>query len=253
MNNNMYNQPNGANNVPQNMVQPQVQPVYNGQPVATPSTGGASMNNLKKSLSNIDKDTAKKYIGMGSGALLLLSVFLPYISVTMFGMTTKASLWDSDATIFKILFIILALVPIATFFFQKAKSLSYLTAGYTLSFAISTMDATEGFSGLSFGFYFMFIASIALIVLCVMEDMSEIKAMITSKPAITAGGPVANTNMQAMVPPVQQPVQQPVVMPTAMPTGPVQPVVQNVEVCNFCGQPKRNPADTVCPGCGQRY
>ena len=35
--------------------------------------------------------------------------------------------------------------------------------------------------------------------------------------------------------------------------GPVQPVVQNVEVCNFCGQPKRNPTDVVCPSCGQRY
>ena len=63
MNNNMYNQPNGVNNnVPQapvqpGPVQPQGQPVYSGTPVAPdPSTSGAAMNNLKNTLSNIDKE-----------------------------------------------------------------------------------------------------------------------------------------------------------------------------------------------------
>ncbi len=288
MNNNMYNQPNGTNAVPQNMSQPMppvqtpnapatpVQPmVVPGQPTANKPSAGQAINNLKNTLSNIDKDSAKRYTGMGAGALMILSTFLPYVSITVYGMTQRSSLWDSDASVFKILFLIMALIPIATFFLQKAKSLSYLTAGYALSFVITTFDAYEGAS-LSFGFYFIFLSAIALIVVCVMEDLSEIKGMFTTKPKVTAGGPVSNVNMQvpstaasqapampqAPVAPVQpvMPSQPVMVAPTPQPvtpsmvaSGPVQPVVQTVEVCNFCGQPKKNPTDVVCPSCGQRY
>ncbi len=284
MNNNMYNQPNGTNAVPQNMAQPvapvqtpnvsatPVQPmvVPGQQPTANKPSAGEAINNFKKTLSNVDKDLAKKYTGMGAGALMILSTFLPYISITVYGMTQRSSLWDSDASVFKILFLIMALIPIVTFFLQKAKSLSYLTAGYALSFIITTFDAYEG-ANLSFGFYFIFLAAIALIVVCVMEDLAEIKGMFTTKPKVTAGGPVSNVNMQ--VPPTAvpqtpsvpqapvQPVQpvmpvatpQPVLTPSVVSPGPVQPVVQNVEVCNFCGQPKKNPTDVICPSCGQRY
>lgn len=260
MNNNMYNQPNGVNNnVPQapvqpGPVQPQGQPVYSGTPVApAPSTNGAAMNNLKNTLSNIDKDSAKKYVGIGSGVLLLLSIFLPYISVSAYGYTMKASIWDGDGTVFKILLIVLSLIPIATFLLQKAKRLSYLSAGYALCFVGSTFDSVEGFSGLSFGFWLMFLATVALIVVCIMEDLPEIKTMLAAKPKVTVGTPTATSTMQ--VPPVAVPSvpAAPVAPQAPVQPGPVQPVVQNVEVCNFCGQPKRNPADVVCPSCGQRY
>lgn len=254
MNNNMYNQNGVANNVPQNMnqlpiqqpVQP-MQPMMPNQPIAPAPTNSAKMDNLKQTLSSIDKDSAKKYIGMGAGAFLILSVFLPYVE--------GSSLWKSDMTIFKILYLVLGLVPIITFFFQKAKRLSYLSAGFALSYVIMLYDAAEGFSGLSFGYYFSLIAAIALIVLCVMEDMSEIKGMFTIKKDVTPAGSVSSPTMQAPmmsnpnpVPPQGMPVPMP-----SVPNGTVGPVVQTVEVCNICGQPKRNPMDTVCPNCGQRY
>lgn len=242
-NTNMYNQPNGMNNVPQNMGQPSMQPVYNGQPVNNIVNNGQpvnnTVNNMKNTLSNIDKDSAKRIIGMVCGVLLILAVFVPYISISGFGYSYKQSIWDIEATFFKIMFIVLGLVPIATFFFQKVKHLSYLSAGYALSFAVFTASSAE--SGLSFGFWLMIIASIVLIALCIMDDWAEIKTMFNTKPAIIAGGPVANVNMQM---PQQQPMNT---------VAPVQPVVQSVEVCNVCGQPKRNPADVACPNCGQRY
>lgn len=290
MNNNMYGQPNGTNGVPQNLAQPNMQqPLQPVAPQPTPGaskSGGDAMNNIKNTLSNIDKDSAKRYIGMGSGVLLILSIFLPYMSKSLYGYPVKVSIWDGDATVTKILLILLALVPLATFFLQKAKHLSYLTAGYTLSWVVSVFDAVEGFSGLSFGFWFMTIATIALLVLCIMDDLPVIKTMLSTKPVVKPGNAMATTMTPppvatpsaapvqpvAPVPPVQptpqvppvvpaapvapvapvQPVT-PAVMPSAVPNGPVQPVVKSVEVCNYCGQPKRNPADTVCPSCGQRY
>lgn len=260
MNNNMYNQNPMANNVPQNMEQlpmqqpvPPMQQMVPNQPVAPAPSNNASMDNLKKTLSSIDKDSAKKYIGMGAGAFLILSVFLPY--------TKASSLWETDATVFKILYLVLGLVPIITFFFQKAKRLSYLSAGFALSYVVMWYDAAEGFSGLSFGYYFALIASIALIVLCIMEDMSEIKGMFSTKTKVAPAGAVSAPPMQAPMAPNPNPMQpQGMSVPQApippqppIPNGPVQPVVQTVEVCNICGQPKRNPMDTVCPNCGQRY
>lgn len=285
MNNNMYNQAPVQNGVPQNMTQPPVQPtpqmmpqqpvqpmVAPNQPVTNKPSAGAAMNNLKNTLSGIDKDLAKKYIGMGSGVFILLSVFLPYMTVSAYGYSASASIWNGDALVFKMIYLLLGLVPIITFFFQKAKSLSYLSAGFTLSYAIASFDAKETFTGLSIGFYLALIASIALIVICVMEDLPEIKAMFSSKPKVTAGGAVAAPVMKAPVAPSQAapvtpnvpmpsqgmpvpptPMPQPVVTPSVISNGPVQPVVQSVEVCNFCGQPKKNPMDTVCPSCGQRY
>lgn len=284
MNNNMYNQAPVQNGVPQNMVQPPVQPtpqvmaqpvqpmVAPNQPVKNTPSAGAAMNNLKNTISGIDKDLAKKYIGMGAGVFILLSVFLPYMTVSSYGYSTSVSIWKGDAVVFKMLYLFLGFIPIITFFFQKAKSLSYLSAGFTLCYAIASFDAKESFTGLSIGFYLALIASIALLVLCVMEDLSEIKTMFSTKPKVTAGGtvsapamkvPIAAAQTAPVAPSVPMPPQgmpvspapmpQPVVTPSVIPNGPVQPVVQTVEVCNFCGQPKKNPMDTVCPSCGQRY
>jgi len=80
--------------------------------------------------------------------------------------------------------------------------------------------------------------------------------MLATKPKVAVGTPTATSTMQ--VPPVAAPSTPvapvaPVAPQAPVQPGPVQPVVQNVEVCNFCGQPKRNPTDVVCPSCGQRY
>lgn len=257
MNNNynQYNQPNGMNPMPQNGM-PNMMPQQPSQQVQQQMPGMTNMqqpaqnngmNDFKKKLENMDKENVKKIIGMVCGLLLILSVFLPYISMRFLGSTSHISIMSaSDTTLFKVVFLIFAVIPIITFFFQKAKRLSYLTAGFVLSFVINTLDAADGLKTLSFGFYFMFIASIGLLVLCIMEDIPEFKTMFTSKPAVVGGTAVA-TNMNMQVPPAMAPS-------TQVQTGtPVQPVVQAVEVCNFCGQPKRNPSDIVCPSCGQRY
>lgn len=246
---NQYNQSNGMGQMPQGgMPQQQAQPMYNAQPMnnaVAPQNNG--MNDFKQKLSNMDSNNVKKIAGMVCGILLILSVFLPYVSVRFLGSTSSVSIMSAtDTTLFKIAFLVLAVVPIVTFFFQKAKRVSYLTSGFVLSFVISTLDSADGFKNLSFGFYFMFIASVALLVLCIIEDISEFKTMFTSTPKVV-GGASTSTNASMQVPPAMAPAAQ-------MGVGsPVQPVVQNVEVCNYCGQPKRNPADIVCPSCGQRY
>ncbi len=257
---NQYNQPNGMNQMPQNnmpnmMPQQPVQQMPQAMPgmmnmqqgnQTLPSQNNG-MNDFKQKLASLDKNNVKKIIGMVCGILLILSVFLPYVSIRFLGSTSHVSIMNAtDTTLFKIVFLILSVIPIVTFFFQKAKRLSYLTSGFVLSFVINTLDSADGLKNLSFGFYFMVIASIGLLVLCIMEEIPEFKEMFTSKPSIV-GGTTASANVNMQVPPAMAPAAQ------AQPGAPVQPVVQTVEVCNFCGQPKRNPTDIVCPSCGQRY
>lgn len=244
-NTNANNQANGTTNngVP-------IQQGYNGQPVsnmgtpmAVPQQQGGSqqstmnIGDMKAKISSIDKVKAKRISGMVCGVLLLISLFIPYASSTIYGYTFSASIWDTDYTLYKILFLLLGLVPIITFFFQKAKRLSYLTAGFALSFVIQTYESFEGFSGLSWAFYFITLAAVVLIVINVLEDLPEIKSMFGSSNQTVS--PVSNVVAPAAA---QQPT-----------TGPVFPTVQNVEVCGSCGQPKKNPEDQFCQSCGQRY
>ena len=199
--------------MPQNVGQTPVQPQM---PVGVPVQQKAPM----------DANAIKRYVGMGSGALLLIASFLPLISA--FGMSVN--FWDAKpGTLYSIVFVVLCLVPCLVYFLQKCKQLSYLTVGFMLSYVVNLISA--GTSGASIGYWLFILATIALAVVTIMEDLPNIKAMIPTKTVTVA----------------------PVAPVAGQPVPPVTPTVQNVQVCKHCGQPRKNPADQFCQGCGQRY
>ncbi len=233
----MDNQNNG-NNVPQNGGQPIAQG-YNGQPVNTASTPMAVPTQqasapITASIS-MDKESIKRYVGMGAGILLLIGAFVDLVGASGFGFSVSTNIWDSSPTLFKILYLVLCLVPIGTFFLKRGKHLSYLTAGYALSVALSS--AVEDID-LKIGFWLIMLGSIAIIVLLVMEDLPELKSIFMK----TAPAPMPK--MQVTSVPQQG---------DATVAAPVTPTVQNVQVCKHCGQPRKNPQDQFCQSCGQKY
>lgn len=215
--------------------QVQVPPV---QPVSAKPT--INVNDVKSKISNMDKNKTMKIAGMVCGALLIIAVFVPFMKIELFGYSSKTSIWDAKSgyDMFKYLLLLLSLIPIGTYFIGKGKNLSLLTAGVSLGFMVLIKDSM-GDSGvsMSIGFWLMLLATLGLIVLNVMENIKEYKSIfmknVSTAPATS--GMVAQTFV------------------AATPVAPVSPIVQNVPVCNNCGQPKKNPNDQFCQSCGQRY
>ena len=179
-----------------------------------------------------------KALGIVCGAMLILGIFIPYVSA--YGMSR--SLWDSEYTFFNILFLLLGVIPIVTFIVQKVKHLSYLTSGYALSISAFMLGQNDGFENFSVGFWFIFIAAIALLVVQIIDDWSAIKAIVPKN--------TARMNPMPM-PQVNQPYN---AVNTANAVAPApQTRSQEAVVCRHCGQPKKNPSDQFCQSCGQRY
>lgn len=229
----------------------QAQPVTQAQPVMQqPNMQGFSQMqpaqpakptiNIKEKLNNIDKEKTLKISGMVCGVLILLGIFVAYISAeNPFGYKVTESIWNSGLDMYRIILILFAAISIGTYFLQKLKGFSLIVAGMALGFVVMRFDVLEGFEGTALGYWCLVLGSVGLIAIAVIENLSEIKAIFNKNSAPT---PVIPTN---------QPVQ--TYAAAVAPVNPVGPVVQNVTVCANCGQPKKNLADQFCQSCGQRY
>lgn len=231
--------PNMNQGVQPNMMAQPVPGVNTVQPNVVEQKKQAS--SIQEGLSNLDKEKTFKFIGMIAGLLIIIGVFLPYISYKTSYASDSVSLWENEsAVILRFAFIILGLIPIATFFFQKAKQLSYLTAGAVLSFDILQfgswlkLDTLKEYTHLSFGFYAFLLAGLALVVINVIENIDEIKSIFVSE---------KKNNVVAPVMPVPN-----VAVPNAnMATN------QNVAnvMCPYCGKANGS-LEQFCSGCGSK-
>ena len=119
------------------------------------------------------KDNIFSLVAMGCGLLVILSVFLPYISY--FG--TSISLWKAENPA-RILYILLGLLVIAVYLINKKTELSYLSVGFLLFTSISDMISMKGLDGLSVAFYLILLSSIAIGVMTFLYDEKNATALI---------------------------------------------------------------------------
>ena len=119
------------------------------------------------------KDNILGIAVMGCGLLLILSVFLPYISY----FSTSMSLWKAEDTS-RIMYILLGLLVIALYLINKKTEMAYLTAGYGTFTSLAQIISLEGFEGLSIGFYLILMCSIAIGVITFLYDEKEADALI---------------------------------------------------------------------------
>ena len=146
------------------------QPVGMQQPVAN----GMAPMPMVAPAKPVDKETIMKWSGVAAGAVLLIASFLPYVKISMYGVTNSANLWDSCPTFYGIVYVLASLIPMLTYFLQKGKHVSYFSVGYVLSLALSV----ETLDYVSIGYWLMVIAALVLLVLNVMDDIPTFKAML---------------------------------------------------------------------------
>ncbi len=132
---------------------------------------------------------------MGCGLLLVLSVFLPYISY----FSTSMSLWKAEDSS-RIMYILLGLFVIALYLINKKTEMAYLATGYGTFTSLAQIISLEGFEGLSIGFYLILMCSIAIGVITFLYDEKEADALINL--SVSVNKPVINnqnvTNLQTI-------------------------------------------------------
>ena len=138
------------------------------------------------------KDNIFSIVAMGCGLLVILSVFLPYISY----FSTSMSLWKAEDSS-RIMYILLGLFVIVLYLINKKTEMAYLTAGYGVFTSIAQIISLESLEGLSIGFYLILMCSIAIGVITFLYDEKEADALINL--SVSVNKPVINNqNMQTM-------------------------------------------------------
>lgn len=140
------------------------------------------------------KDNILGIVVMGCGLLLILCVFLPYISY----FSTSMSLWKAEDSS-RIMYILLGLLVMVLYLINKKTELAYLAAGYGTFTSLAQIISLEGLSGLSIGFYLILICSIAIGVITFLYNEKEADALINL--SVSNNKPVtSNQNMVNMQP-----------------------------------------------------
>lgn len=152
------------------------------------------------------KDNILGIVIMGCGLLLVLSVFLPYISY----FSTSMSLWKAEDSS-RIMYILLGLFVIVLYLINKKTEMAYLTAGYGTFTSIAQIISLEGLEGLSIGFYLILMSSIAIGVITFLYNEKEADALINlsvsvNKPVINNQNPQTMNNVGINTPIVNQPI-----------------------------------------------
>lgn len=107
-----------------------------------------------------------KYIGLGGGALMVLGCILPFIKVSIFGMSKTASLLgeaSGDYTINGWIILIVALASIALVWFNQKKYLLIPNIACVVLALINGINITKdsyGLAHLSIGFYAIILGAI---------------------------------------------------------------------------------------------
>lgn len=260
--NNQYQQPfNNQGQMPmtQQMMGQPVQPQQPAQAVVQPVKQSKS---LKETIKDLEEKNIFKVVGIIAGALMILGVFFPMITIKYGTLRESSNIWDST-TIRRFIVMILGVVVILNFVFNKLKYLSNVSAGASFMIALTSFDSWINLSAsqrshthLSLAFFVYLLVAIMIIVLNVLENIDELLILFKGKPKEVM--PVVNMN--SMTQPMQQPMQQqfqqlvqPVMnqMPMSQPVGQVQPFMNN-GVCTNCGA-KKIGVEPFCTNCGKQF
>ena len=122
----------------------------------------------------MDKKAIMKWVAFGCGIAMVLSPILPWYSV--FGVS--ANLFDGNSTI-AVVFMLLGALAAVTHFLGKAKRYALVSGGG--AFVYTLLMLLEGAEGASIGFWLMFLASLGIIVVDIIENVDEFKAIVGPK------------------------------------------------------------------------
>ncbi len=132
------------------------------------------MNDFKNNIGNFKSFKLAQFITLGGAAVLLISIFLPFLSVKMFGISVSASLLKGGA-LHWLLAILIALC--AGFVAVTKKGMPMLIVGCVAVayFIMEFFVQKEEFATFSIGFYFMLLGCAAICVGGVMQFLEDKK------------------------------------------------------------------------------
>lgn len=124
----------------------------------------------------MNKKLLPKLLGIGAAVLMILSTLLPFASLTFWGYTETANLFDicdgRDSTFLAVIVILSSLVLAASALLNKPVLVMVFDAISTLAFLVQVIDYAGGdaaeYTSYGFGFYLFWLTAIAGIVAAVM-------------------------------------------------------------------------------------
>ncbi len=116
----------------------------------------------------MNKNKIFGFVAMGAALVLIISIFLPYVSM----FSISRSLWKSEDPS-RILLILLGLFVIALYLINKKTEMSYITAGFGTFYQIAMAISAEGLEYFSIGFYLIIISSLTIGVMTYLYDEKE--------------------------------------------------------------------------------
>lgn len=151
-----------------------------GQPMGRPGASGNPfdfndiINSFKANISNIGGLGIGPFIMLGGAVLLIISIFLPFVSVKLFGLTSSASLLKGGA----LHWIVAILIALCSAFVAVSKKTipMLVQGGIAVVYAIfEGIFQKDTLVTLAVGFYVMLIAGLAIAGGAVLQFMQEKK------------------------------------------------------------------------------
>ena len=150
----------------------------------------------------MNKNKIFGFVAMGAALILIISVFLPYISM----FSISSSLWKAEDPS-RVLMILLGLFVIVLYLINKKTEMSYITAGFGTFYSIAMIISAEGLEYFAIGFYLMILSSLTIGVMTFLYDESKSSSIINL--SVNKNNQPVNTNQPSMQ--QQQNIAQPVV------------------------------------------
>lgn len=144
-----------------------------------PSAGGgfnpqAMLDDFKKNVTDVKSFAISQFITLGGCLLFIISMFLPYLTVKVFGLSSSVSFMSSGAFHWLLAFVIV----LGTAFLAIAKQGLPMLIGGGVAFVFAILEGIGNHTALAsfgIGFYLMLIAGAAMTAGGVMQFLAEKK------------------------------------------------------------------------------
>ena len=107
----------------------------------------------------MNKNRIFGFVAIGTAVLLIVSLFLPYVSA----FSISRSLWKGEDPS-RVILLLLSLFVIVLYLINKKTEMSYITSGFGTFYLICMIIQNEGLEYFSIGFY-LILLSLHIIVL----------------------------------------------------------------------------------------
>ncbi len=121
----------------------------------------------------MNKNRIFGFVAIGTAVLLIVSLFLPYVSA----FSISRSLWKGEDPS-RVILLLLSLFVIVLYLINKKTEMSYITSGFGTFYLICMIIQNEGLEYFSIGFYLILLSSITIGVMTFLYNEKESHAII---------------------------------------------------------------------------